>query len=262
MPLSNAPYLRQSFVEILKMSTPDKQVRRLVQLAYWEDAGEGGFYDDLGDVGASPHFVHHAVHDQVSIGNTTGSIGATTSNQTGDQAIVQYPIAEIKTPSDQHYEGAPLHSSDQWSGPHPGGLAPPMVTNETRRSQLNSVRTVPILPARYSGDDAARVQVPIQLRYNGLPAGAVYNVSVTGPTKNLISFNLSANGQIIWSPSDESTSHFPTNGGRVAVSMDDKKVLHWSIPAHITQQGGDLLLAWGSSCCKVELTEVWLRRVG
>jgi hypothetical protein len=255
MPLSNAPYLLQSFVEIRKKSSPEEQAQMLTQLAYWDDAGDGGFYDDLGEVGNSPRFVH-AVHVP------------DWGDQTGDQAIVQYPIAAIKTPSEQYYQSSGsikgLNKQFQHNKTdHP----PPMLTNATRRSQLNLVKTAPILPSGYGRENRGAIggphpltaQAPIELRYTGLPAGAVYNVSVTGPSK-LAGFDLSANGHIIWSPSDEPTRQ--VEAGRAGVSMDDKKVLHWSIPASLTQKGGELLLAWGSSCCEVELNEVWLRRVG
>ena len=56
LPLNNAPYLLKRFDEI-KALPLDQQLSALDALANWADAGEDGFYDDLGSPGNQPHLV-------------------------------------------------------------------------------------------------------------------------------------------------------------------------------------------------------------
>ena len=81
MPLSNAPFLRTSFAAIRALPSAAEKGAKIKELATWQDAGPGGFYDNLGQVGAEPHYVHSGPHG--------------THPQTGDQSLFPYSKSHI-----------------------------------------------------------------------------------------------------------------------------------------------------------------------
>jgi len=56
-PLNNAPWLRQQFAEIRKLSSYDERYKAIVAVLHRTDPGPGGFYDNLGDLSRQPHLV-------------------------------------------------------------------------------------------------------------------------------------------------------------------------------------------------------------
>jgi hypothetical protein len=56
-PLNNANWLQLQFREIRKMSNESDQLKAINEILNWEDPGNGGFYDDLGDPAKQPHLV-------------------------------------------------------------------------------------------------------------------------------------------------------------------------------------------------------------
>ena len=54
-PLNNRWWLEDEFARIRGMEDPSERVRRLELIASWEEAREGNFYDDVGNVAKSPH---------------------------------------------------------------------------------------------------------------------------------------------------------------------------------------------------------------
>ncbi|MBL8851266.1 MAG: hypothetical protein JNG89_16410 [Planctomycetaceae bacterium] len=56
-PLNNRYWLEDEFEKVLALPNPDAQWARLDELRNWENPGPGGFYDDIGHVGRSPHAV-------------------------------------------------------------------------------------------------------------------------------------------------------------------------------------------------------------
>ncbi|MFN7937676.1 MAG: hypothetical protein U0R19_30385 [Bryobacteraceae bacterium] len=56
-PLNNRWWLEDEFAKVRKMSDPGAQVRRLLELARWENPGPGSFYDDIGHWARSPHVI-------------------------------------------------------------------------------------------------------------------------------------------------------------------------------------------------------------
>ncbi len=56
-PLNNAPWLRQQFAEIRKLSSYDERYNAINGLLDRTDPGPGGFYDNLGDLSRQPHLV-------------------------------------------------------------------------------------------------------------------------------------------------------------------------------------------------------------
>lgn len=56
-PLNNRYWLEDEFEKILALPTPDAQWARLDELRNWENPGPGSFYDDIGQIGRSPHAV-------------------------------------------------------------------------------------------------------------------------------------------------------------------------------------------------------------
>ncbi|MBL8219142.1 MAG: hypothetical protein JNL62_07925 [Bryobacterales bacterium] len=56
-PLNNRWWLEDEFAKVRKMTDRVAQVRRLVELARWENPGVGSFYDDIGHWGRSPHVI-------------------------------------------------------------------------------------------------------------------------------------------------------------------------------------------------------------
>lgn len=55
-PLTNAPWLRDRFAEIRKMSDADRR-KAIDEILNWTNPGPGGFYDDLGNPSMQPHLV-------------------------------------------------------------------------------------------------------------------------------------------------------------------------------------------------------------
>ncbi|MBI2432711.1 MAG: hypothetical protein HYV26_07570 [Candidatus Hydrogenedentes bacterium] len=56
-PLNNRWWLEDEFKRIRAVSGADTQWERLIEIRDWEEAGPGGFYDDIGNVANSPHTV-------------------------------------------------------------------------------------------------------------------------------------------------------------------------------------------------------------
>ena len=54
-PLSNRPWLEERFAQIRRLSSETNRLKALNEIIHWTDPGPGGFYDDLGNVGAQPH---------------------------------------------------------------------------------------------------------------------------------------------------------------------------------------------------------------
>jgi hypothetical protein len=57
IPLNNRWWLEDEFRKVASMPSEADRVRRLRELAAWEHPGPGSFYDDLGNIGKSPHVV-------------------------------------------------------------------------------------------------------------------------------------------------------------------------------------------------------------
>lgn len=55
IPLNDRPWLEDQFTEILAMKTEAERLERLHLLVHWDNPGDGGFYDDLGDPERQPH---------------------------------------------------------------------------------------------------------------------------------------------------------------------------------------------------------------
>jgi hypothetical protein len=56
-PLNNAPWLREQFGRIRKLSDYDEQYKAILEILDRTDPGPGGFYDNLGDLSQQPHLV-------------------------------------------------------------------------------------------------------------------------------------------------------------------------------------------------------------
>ena len=56
-PLNNAPWLRQQFDEIRKLTSYNAQYQAILEILDRTDPGPGGFYDNLGDLSRQPHLV-------------------------------------------------------------------------------------------------------------------------------------------------------------------------------------------------------------
>lgn len=56
-PLNNREWLLARFQEILAMTDEKAKLAAINEILQWEDAGEGGFYDDLGNPTKEPHLV-------------------------------------------------------------------------------------------------------------------------------------------------------------------------------------------------------------
>lgn len=56
-PLNNRWWLEDEFAKIGKMGPESEKLARLAVIAAWENPGPGSFYDDIGNVGKSPHVV-------------------------------------------------------------------------------------------------------------------------------------------------------------------------------------------------------------
>lgn len=56
-PLNNRLWLKRQFSEIRKLRGEAERAKMLDAIVNWKNAGPGGFYDDLGKVGAQPHLV-------------------------------------------------------------------------------------------------------------------------------------------------------------------------------------------------------------
>jgi hypothetical protein len=57
VPLNNRWWLEDEFKKVAGMPSEAHKVQRLRELAKWEHPGPGSFYDDLGNIGNSPHVI-------------------------------------------------------------------------------------------------------------------------------------------------------------------------------------------------------------
>ncbi len=58
-PLNNRWWIEDELAKVKAMPDEAARVTRLEQIARWEEPGPGGFYDDIGNVGKSPHEVRN-----------------------------------------------------------------------------------------------------------------------------------------------------------------------------------------------------------
>jgi len=58
-PLNNRWWLEDEMARAGKLASEQQKVRRLAELARWEDPGPGGYYDDIGNVAKSAHVVRN-----------------------------------------------------------------------------------------------------------------------------------------------------------------------------------------------------------
>ena len=56
-PLNNRPWLEEKFTEIRKLASESDRLMALDEIVNWTNPGPGGFYDDLGNVGAQPRLL-------------------------------------------------------------------------------------------------------------------------------------------------------------------------------------------------------------
>ncbi len=57
VPLNNRWWLEDEFKQVAAMPSEAQKIQRLRELAAWEHPGPGSYYDDLGNIGNSPHVV-------------------------------------------------------------------------------------------------------------------------------------------------------------------------------------------------------------
>ena len=126
------------------MSCPNWGSRR--ELAAWSDPGAGGFYDNLGELGAA------ALHYVLTPGDN------------GDQSFTGAPLVDRQAPTDQYFQLPPDAYNSGKSGK---SLSPPALPADVRKSQLTFV----------SSKNPIHAAVPIMLRYTGLRVGGRYNVT-------------------------------------------------------------------------------------
>ncbi|MCC7154635.1 MAG: hypothetical protein IT161_08675 [Bryobacterales bacterium] len=62
-PLNNRWWLEDEFAKVKSMGSEEAKVRRLREIARWENPGPGSFYDDIGNESKSPHVVRGAGED-------------------------------------------------------------------------------------------------------------------------------------------------------------------------------------------------------
>jgi len=233
--LSDAPFLRGQFATIRKLPTPAAQSVALAQLAAWRDPGVGGFYDDLGQVGAMPHYVHP------------------TFPQNGDQSLQPSPSCAAESISEQYYQAKPESAggvSDQSRmAKHGHSSDPPQLPTDTRRTTMTWIETLRPLTKHLA----------IRLKYPQLPPATVYNVSVTGLSDDA--------GVVVWA--NGGTIFNGTIG-----TLGSEGVWTLGIPPVVTKAGGDLLLAFAGRPSAsteqlgfydvgegIKLAEAWLRVV-
>lgn len=106
-PLTDAPWLREQFAAIAKLPAETDRRQRLDAIVHWNDAGPGGFYDDLGRVDAQPHLVQHADYAADPAGRTTPISGFGLRHKGPARRISSADFAETlhDEPLELHYEG-------------------------------------------------------------------------------------------------------------------------------------------------------------
>jgi hypothetical protein len=60
VPLNNRGWLEKQFGRIREMEMESDRLKAIARIVWWEDAGRGGFYDDLGNPDKQPHLVQPA----------------------------------------------------------------------------------------------------------------------------------------------------------------------------------------------------------
>ncbi|MEP7341801.1 MAG: glycoside hydrolase family 20 zincin-like fold domain-containing protein [Acidobacteriota bacterium] len=63
-PLNNRLWLKRQFAEIRKPRLEAERAKMLDEILNWKNPGPGGFYDDLGKVGAQPHLLREGGFEQ------------------------------------------------------------------------------------------------------------------------------------------------------------------------------------------------------
>lgn len=56
-PLTDSPWMENQFKKVLAMTEESQKAQAIKQLLEWENPGEGGYYDDLGNPSKQPHLV-------------------------------------------------------------------------------------------------------------------------------------------------------------------------------------------------------------
>jgi len=160
-PLNDRLWLESEFEKIVAMKDRDAQAARLNKIVNWEDAGPGGFYDDLGKPGKQPHLVRQ-------------------------QTWFEEPSL-IRSPFDEHYYTKQVTADklswlDQGHIRYSMGTHPPDNKLSALQQQRIAAEDLPLLTMRYDGLDAGakyRVRVMYYGRFrpeNRLVADGRYEI--------------------------------------------------------------------------------------
>ncbi len=148
-PLNNRLWLKRQFAEIRKPRPEAERAKMLDEIVNWKNPGPGGFYDDLGKVGAQPHLLPEAGFEQ-------------------DPAFLASPVINSSSYSDASRNLARNLANDDFAllgmGPEPAG------------------------PFSWWDIAETFYETPLRMRYTGLDKTAQYRVRVSyvGPRQELM----------------------------------------------------------------------------
>ncbi|NUN95724.1 MAG: hypothetical protein HUU16_06100, partial [Candidatus Omnitrophica bacterium] len=152
-PLNDRPWLEQRFETILSMKDQQAQRAALDEVVHWKDPGPGGFYDDLGAVGRSPHVVY-----QQSWEEDPSACHSPRVEFPGYKADPE-TIAAAKGPSDE------ANAAFKEERNRPG--VPPLLRG---RQELR---------VSWQSQMVTNYGTPLKMHYDGLDPDATYRLKVT-----------------------------------------------------------------------------------
>jgi hypothetical protein len=110
-PLNHRSLLEARFTRIEAAKDASTQLAMIREIVHWEDAGPGGFYDDLGYPGRQPHLIRQKTHadDPSGMKSPRCDSGQAMDNQTqvlSDERLSSIDVAEtlFGTPLRMRYE--------------------------------------------------------------------------------------------------------------------------------------------------------------
>ena len=150
-PLNDRPWLEQRFEAILALDNQAEQLAQIDAILNWENAGPGGFYDDLGTIGKYSHVVSQRSWEEDPSGNHSPRVAF------------------------------PLYKADAKTIAEQGG--------QTKVDDLAFKEEVCRVAGAYKGRQELRMSwqtqittlygTPLKMRYEGLDPDAQYRLKVT-----------------------------------------------------------------------------------
>lgn len=150
-PVNDRPWLEQRFEGILALDDEAARLARIDEILHWEDPGPGGYYDNLGTLGAFKHVVYQRTWEEDPSGNHTARVAF--PKYKADQATIQSEASQAEA-ENMVFKG----EAARLAGAHTG-------RQELRTSWQSQMTTL--------------YGTPLKMHYDGLDRKAQYRLKVT-----------------------------------------------------------------------------------